>query len=111
MLLNHFCWDKEKLMERYYDGDQQKLFSEAHVANPFVKPSVAPKLVKKDSRRGGPSVEDCEVCSKHNLHIVKKYQAMLYCILYMFRKKAQSRFILIIPIIMFRFACRLHLQL
>ena len=31
MLLNHFRWDKEKLMERYYDGDQEKLFTEARV--------------------------------------------------------------------------------
>ena len=34
ILLNHFKWDKEKLMERYYDGDQERLFSEAHVVSP-----------------------------------------------------------------------------
>jgi hypothetical protein len=22
ILLQHFCWDQEKLMERFYDGDQ-----------------------------------------------------------------------------------------
>lgn len=38
ILLNHFRWDKEKLMERFYDGDQEKLFSEARVVNPFNKP-------------------------------------------------------------------------
>lgn len=38
ILLNHFRWDKEKLMERFYDGDQDKLFSEARVVNPFNKP-------------------------------------------------------------------------
>lgn len=34
-LLHHFRWDKEKLMERFYDGDQDRLFREAHVVNPF----------------------------------------------------------------------------
>ena len=61
MLLNHFRWDKEKLMERYYDGDPEKLFTEAHVASPFAKPSVSSKIAKRDSRRPGPSVEECEV--------------------------------------------------
>lgn len=36
ILLNHFKWDKEKLMERYYDGDQEKFFCDAHVINPFI---------------------------------------------------------------------------
>lgn len=40
ILLNHFKWDKEKLMERFYDGDQEKLFAEAHVINPFRKGPV-----------------------------------------------------------------------
>ena len=45
-------------MERYYDGDQEKLFSEAHVADPFKCAALA-RNVKKDSRI--PSVEECEV--------------------------------------------------
>jgi hypothetical protein len=40
ILLNHFKWDKEKLMERYYDADQDKLFKEAHVINPINKPNL-----------------------------------------------------------------------
>lgn len=40
ILLNHFKWDKEKLMERFYDGDQEKLFAEARVINPFRKGPV-----------------------------------------------------------------------
>jgi len=60
MLLNHFRWDKEKLMERYYDGDQEKLFCEARVVNPFAKPAA--KSVKKVNRRPGPNLEECEVC-------------------------------------------------
>lgn len=43
ILLNHFKWDKEKLMERFYDGDQEKLFKDAHVINPFRKPSTVNK--------------------------------------------------------------------
>ncbi|KAF2345172.1 IBR domain, partial [Trinorchestia longiramus] len=37
LLLNHFRWDKEKLMERFYDSNQEKLFEEAHVAIPCKK--------------------------------------------------------------------------
>jgi ariadne-1 len=40
ILLSHLKWDKEKLMERFYDGDQDQLFSEARVINPFRKPAV-----------------------------------------------------------------------
>lgn len=49
ILLNHFKWDKEKLMERFYDGDQEKMFKDAHVINPFRKPSAVskPKVVFK----------------------------------------------------------------
>ena len=31
ILLNHFKWDKQKLIECYYEANQDKLFSEAHV--------------------------------------------------------------------------------
>jgi ariadne-1 len=30
ILLQHFCWDQEKLMERFYDGDQVELAIELH---------------------------------------------------------------------------------
>ena len=29
ILLNHFKWDKEKLMERYYSDEQDAMFAEA----------------------------------------------------------------------------------
>lgn len=45
ILLNHFRWDKEKLMERYYDGDQEALFKAAHVINPYVKPKRESKVI------------------------------------------------------------------
>ncbi|XP_065316151.1 E3 ubiquitin-protein ligase ARIH1-like isoform X2 [Gordionus sp. m RMFG-2023] len=37
LLLHHFKWDKEKLLERYYDGNPDKLFAEAHLSNPLNK--------------------------------------------------------------------------
>jgi hypothetical protein len=42
ILLHHFRWDKEKLMERFYDGDQDRLFKEAHIINPFKSLSKKP---------------------------------------------------------------------
>lgn len=40
ILLNHFKWDKEKLMEKYFDGNEDKFFQDAHVVNPFNKPNT-----------------------------------------------------------------------
>ncbi|XP_063697066.1 E3 ubiquitin-protein ligase ariadne-1 isoform X2 [Culicoides brevitarsis] len=57
ILLNHFKWDKEKLMERFYDGDQEKLFKDARVINPFNKPIYTPK--PKIQKLG---IEECEIC-------------------------------------------------
>ena len=45
LLLHHFRWDKEKLMERFYDPHHQdELFRQAHIVNPFKKttPSLSP---------------------------------------------------------------------
>jgi len=42
-LLTACRWDKEKLLERYYAGDQEALFKEAHVIDPAKKPK--PKVV------------------------------------------------------------------
>ncbi|XP_067665164.1 E3 ubiquitin-protein ligase arih1-like [Haliotis asinina] len=63
ILLNHFRWDKEKLMERYYDGDQEGLFSEAHVVNPHKRESRS-KDSKRTTRSAAAAVEEecCEIC-------------------------------------------------
>lgn len=68
ILLNHFRWDKEKLMERFYDGDQEKLFAEAHVVSPY-KRSAPSKITKVNSVRttrssSSASVQpsECEIC-------------------------------------------------
>ncbi|CAF0775606.1 unnamed protein product [Didymodactylos carnosus] len=38
LLLHHFRWDKEKLMERFYDPNhQEELFRQARIVNPFKK--------------------------------------------------------------------------
>ncbi|XP_046912406.1 E3 ubiquitin-protein ligase arih1l isoform X2 [Dermatophagoides farinae] len=42
ILLNHFKWDKEKLYEKYYDGDQTQLFHDAHIVNPNYRPIKKP---------------------------------------------------------------------
>lgn len=57
ILLNHFKWDKEKLMEKYYDGDQETFFREAHVINPFNKPAI---VTRPRLKRSG--TEECEIC-------------------------------------------------
>jgi ariadne-1 len=38
-------------MERFYDGDQDQLFSEARVVNPFRKPNVVNRPKVKPPRR------------------------------------------------------------
>lgn len=48
ILLNHFKWDKEKLLERYFESNQDslnqvKFFKDAHVVNPFNKPKLKNK--------------------------------------------------------------------
>lgn len=44
-------------MEKYYDGDQETFFREAHVINPFNRPTTVsrPKLKKSGT-------EECEIC-------------------------------------------------
>ncbi|KAF6211188.1 hypothetical protein GE061_014303 [Apolygus lucorum] len=59
ILLNHFKWDKEKLMERFYDGNQEQLFAEARVVNPFTKTSVVSKPKVTQTISG---TEECEIC-------------------------------------------------
>eukprot|EP00112_Aurelia_sp_Birch-Aquarium-sp1_P002902 Seg1321.9 transcript_id=Seg1321.9/GoldUCD/mRNA.D3Y31 product="E3 ubiquitin-protein ligase arih1" protein_id=Seg1321.9/GoldUCD/D3Y31 len=62
ILLTHFKWDKEKLLERYYSGDQEKLFEEAHVINPLrARGSSIGKLKKAGSGRTVSKVQ-CDIC-------------------------------------------------
>jgi ariadne-1 len=60
ILLNHFKWDKEKLYERYYDGDQNELFQSAHIVNPNTDLNLS-KQIKKNSHNG---METCIICCR-----------------------------------------------
>ena len=52
LLLHHFRWDKEKLMERFYDPNHQdELFRQAHIVNPFKKPAQLQTQVSSSSHR------------------------------------------------------------
>ncbi|KAL5003908.1 hypothetical protein ScPMuIL_017364 [Solemya velum] len=62
ILLNHFKWDKEKLMERYYDGDQDKLFSEAHVVSPYRRDGARVKKTTRSSAAACSTDVVCEIC-------------------------------------------------
>lgn len=46
-------------MERFYDGDQDKLFSEARVVNPFNKPASNSVKIQRRTSNG---MEECEIC-------------------------------------------------
>ncbi|XP_003740103.1 potential E3 ubiquitin-protein ligase ariadne-1 isoform X1 [Galendromus occidentalis] len=59
ILLNHFKWDREKLYEKYYDGDPEKLFQQAHVVNPFKMFPIGEKKLMPQS-----STEECDICLK-----------------------------------------------
>lgn len=71
ILLNHFKWDKEKLMEQYFgDQDQEKFFREAHVINPFNQPPPPSGSAGSSSSGSAPTRpkskrgvnEECEIC-------------------------------------------------
>ena len=58
ILLNHFKWDKEKLMERYFnESEQDKMFEEAKVVPPNKK------IVNKGSKIKSASNAECDICT------------------------------------------------
>lgn len=73
MLLTHFHWDKEHLLERYYsccdESDRHKLFQEARIASPWSRAEEREEEREKKSTptkkmRGGAesSTELCLIC-------------------------------------------------
>ncbi|CAF0788086.1 unnamed protein product [Adineta steineri] len=51
LLLHHFRWDKEKLMERFYDPNHQdELFRQAHIVNPFKRPHLQTQISSSSHR-------------------------------------------------------------
>lgn len=69
ILLNHFKWDKEKLYEMYYDGDREKLFSEAHIIDPSISKSIDTKSVSPSG------LECCIICYRDLPAVV----CLLFC--------------------------------
>ncbi|EDV46561.1 potential E3 ubiquitin-protein ligase ariadne-1 [Drosophila erecta] len=57
ILLNHFKWDKEKLLEKYFDDNTEEFFKCAHVINPF---NNATEAVRHKTTRS--QCEECEIC-------------------------------------------------
>lgn len=40
ILLGYFKWDQDKLIEKYFDGDQKKIFTDAQIVHPFDQNNV-----------------------------------------------------------------------
>lgn len=61
ILLNHFKWDKEKLLEKFYTDDQDQMFKDAKVINPFKKP---PSQKIQSSSKTSPANQtlECDFC-------------------------------------------------
>ena len=62
ILLNHFKWDKEKLMERFYSDDQEAMFEEAQVISPYKTAATANALKQARGAASTASVVECEIC-------------------------------------------------
>jgi len=76
ILLNHFKWDKEKLLERFYSDDQDTMFTEAHVVSPYKKPA-------SKTKKSTPSQAQvtCDICcfEKHSSMMKSLECGHLYC--------------------------------
>jgi len=57
ILLNHFKWDKEKLMEKYFSENQDAMFDEAHVISPYRKNAAS-----KSKKSSQTNIIECEIC-------------------------------------------------
>lgn len=65
ILLNHFKWDKEKLLEALFEGDQEKLFSEVGIVNPFDQPHIpnnSPPSSKTSLTSKKSGTDECDLC-------------------------------------------------
>lgn len=56
-LLAYFKWDKEKLLDRFFDGDQEKIFTDSHILNPLRRDHKSKSKIPQKAR-----VEVCEIC-------------------------------------------------
>lgn len=62
ILLNHFKWDKEKLMERFFDGNQEDLFKEARIINPLLRKDTAIDTENPRPEDCRIRLEECGIC-------------------------------------------------
>ena len=67
ILLNHFKWDKEKLMEKFYSDEQEQMFRDAKVVSPFNKKATGPlppstTSQQKKAKTSPSPTSECEIC-------------------------------------------------
>ncbi|KAI9586105.1 E3 ubiquitin-protein ligase ariadne-1-like [Glossina fuscipes] len=62
ILLNHFKWDKETLLEKYFDSNMEEFFKRAHVINPFNK---KPSNINRQKDSNNHTAEECKICFSH----------------------------------------------
>lgn len=68
LLLNHFGWDKQKLLEIYYgSGDTDKLFKDAKILESVKAMNNENEVDSSDGCSQGASLEekeeeDCQIC-------------------------------------------------
>ena len=86
ILLNHFKWDKEKLLDKFYTGDDHdSLFAEAKVVSPYKdsSPSQAsgPGTSSSSSTKAGGSAAsapiECEICCMKAMKSVRNVSLIL----------------------------------
>uniref|UniRef100_A0A914VPU0 RBR-type E3 ubiquitin transferase n=1 Tax=Plectus sambesii TaxID=2011161 RepID=A0A914VPU0_9BILA len=63
ILLHHYKWNKESLLERFYDAaDPEKFFREAHVVSPFVRQAKPREHLSGPRVVHCPTEETCLIC-------------------------------------------------
>lgn len=86
LLLHHFRWDKEKLMERFYDPNHQdELFRQAHIVNPFKKSSSqnqTPNSSSRSTRRQSTSSSPLSstTISNNSARVVNEQTCIICCV-------------------------------
>jgi len=62
ILLHHFKWDKEKLIDRFYSENQEEMFQKAQVISPYKSARIAEKRSSIKPGSGSITMQDCEIC-------------------------------------------------
>eukprot|EP00035_Acanthoeca_spectabilis_P004015 m.97803 g.97803 ORF g.97803 m.97803 type:complete len:529 (+) comp12408_c0_seq5:199-1785(+) len=76
ILLQHFKWDRERLIERYYgSGDLDKIFEEAHC----VKPSDPADAASAASGAAVDAIVECPVCMEETAAVTRLSCDCVFC--------------------------------